>query len=503
MKHLRVVGVLVMSLLATSLVLASSALAHKCPNMPRVEQITFKESEPILVDHRKNSAHGENEKAIGIGEFEGEPFWKSPNPGEITKNWPVAYARGKEMLIQEVKLAVSAEAKTFLETETEEPPKPKVVGEVTVKGTKITFTREYTIAEIKTQLAAHATYLTTGEMTTNTTLPNEVFYESATINWKWVVKEKGGATIEPTAGTSTHNLYTTYEKPLAGTEIFLTILDLDTQNIEKEVKPPTEAGVIKGTWKGFSTLEGAANIPSVHIRAYNAATGAWINRSGTVLWYWSEQTPNTALSGKSIEEDRETEEAEELASECGSLQTAALLERLKGTCDWWAAALKNALAVEGLKSEIIQLQVKYAGGEGKICEAGFECAMLVKNWTFKNPGMGEFPYAPAEVVRTKGVPGQGLENPPAGFYNHFIVKAGPTAGGMMYDPSYGAGPFSGGATPTEKSVLEEFQSASLDGFCRPKAVGEIGRAPTACQTTPAKLQLKGFEESGKEGFTFP
>jgi hypothetical protein len=73
----------------------------------------------------------------------------------------------------------------------------------------------------------------------------------------------------------------------------------------------------------------------------------------------------------------------------------------------------------------------------------------------------------------------------------------------MYDPSYGAGPFSGGATPTEKSVLEEFQSASLDGFCRPKAVGEIGRAPTACQTTPAKLQLTAFEESGKEGFGFP
>lgn len=120
------------------------------------------------------------------------------------------------------------------------------------------------------------------------------------------------------------------------------------------------------------------------------------------------------MSGKSIEEDRETEEAEELAGECGSLQTAALLERLRGTCDWWAAALKNALAVEGIKSEIIQLQVKYAGGERKVCEVGFECAMLVKNWTFKNPGMGEFPYAPAEVVRTKGVPGQGLENPPAG-----------------------------------------------------------------------------------------
>jgi hypothetical protein len=503
MKHPKFEGLLVMSLLATSLFLASSALA-KCPNMPRVQQITFKKSEPVLVDHRKNSTHGEIEKAISISEFDGDSiFWKSPNPGEITKNWPIAYVKGTEVLIEEVKLAVEPAAKTFLETEVEEPPEPKVVGEVTVKGTKITFTKKFTIAEIKTQLAAHATYLTTGEMTTSATLPSEVLYESATINWKWVVKEKGGPTIEPSAGTSTHNLYITNEKALTGTEIFLTILDLDTQNIEKEAKPPNEERVIKGAWKGFSTLEGAANIPSVHIRAYNATTGAWVNRSGTVLWYWTEETPNTALSGKKVEENGEIDETEELSSKCGNLETAAVLESLKGTCDWWAATFKNALAVEGIKSEIIQLQVKYAGGEGKVCEKGLECVMLVKNWTLKNPGMGEFPYAPAEVVRTKGVPGQGLENPPAAFYNHYIVKAGPAAGAMMYDPSYGAGPFSGGVTPTEKSVLEEFQSKSLDGFCRPKNAGEIRKAPTACQTTPVKLQLKGFEESGKEGFGFP
>ncbi|HTD57637.1 MAG TPA: hypothetical protein VK672_01980, partial [Solirubrobacteraceae bacterium] len=310
MKHPKFEGLLVMSLLATSLFLASSALA-KCPNMPRVQQITFKKSEPVLVDHRKNSTHGEIEKAISISEFDGDSiFWKSPNPGEITKNWPIAYVKGTEVLIEEVKLAVEPAAKTFLETEVEEPPEPKVVGEVTVKGTKITFTKKFTIAEIKTQLAAHATYLTTGEMTTSATLPSEVLYESATINWKWVVKEKGGPTIEPSAGTSTHNLYITNEKALTGTEIFLTILDLDTQNIEKEAKPPNEERVIKGAWKGFSTLEGAANIPSVHIRAYNATTGAWVNRSGTVLWYWTEETPNTALSGKKVEENGEIDETE-------------------------------------------------------------------------------------------------------------------------------------------------------------------------------------------------
>jgi hypothetical protein len=512
-RHIKIEGLLVTFLIAAGMIGASSAFA-KCPNMPRVEQVTFKNSEPIVVDHKANKA----EPPTTLKGFDGTLIqWKSPKAGEVTKNWPLAYVKGTEVLVEEIKLAVEPEAKKFFESEAEEPPKPTLTGSTTIKGEKVTFTREFTLAEIKTQLGEHEKYLTTGLLKTSKVLPKEVFFEKIKIKWKWTVKEKGGATIEPSAGESTHNLYVMNEKPLANTTIFLTLLDLDTLGIEKEKQPPSEEGVISGVWKGFSTVE--AGVPRVHIRVYQPeGAEPAVNRTGEVLRYYK-----TFNAGKTLAELL-TEEGT-IRTSCPGRPTAeSLLENLEGRCGTWAYTFKEALATEGVDSEVVGLIVKF-GTEcvPNIARFIIPCTMLVKNWTFGAGTGGELPYATNEVTDGNGVAGQGVANPVASFWDHAIVKAGPNKGASLYDPSYGSGPFSGkeglaeGEKPSVESVLKEYQKKSIEGFCAP-AKGELeafeGKSekereeaekeeknlppPSRCQKAPAAVQL-----TTTGAFTFP
>jgi hypothetical protein len=394
---------------------------------------------------------------------------------------------------------VEAGTRKFLESEIEEPPRPRLVGEATIKGKKYTFSKEWTVAEIKKQLTEHKEFLTTGTLVTSAALPKEIFNEAIKIKWKWVVKEKGGATLEQTAGESTHNLYTTFATALGEAEIFLTFLDLATEGAAKEAQPPTEASVLAGVWKGFSHVDATLKTPAVNIRVYNPKTGTFVTRAGTVLWYWEETTANQALGKAEIEKVNESKEEEG----CSVKPTAELLKALKGRCDQWAVALKNVFAMEGIKSEWLQLTVKFAGEE-KVCEASYECIFLVKNFTFGKESLkGEFPFTLAETKHGEGIPGQGVKNPPPGFYNHYVVKAGAVGSALIYDPSYGTTPLKGGEKPTEKSVLEELQTSAMAGFCRPAKAGVIWQVSTACQKAPAKLQLVATKENGLAGFEFP
>ena len=112
----------------------------------------------------------------------------------------------------------------------------------------------------------------------------------------------------------------------------------------------------------------------------------------------------------------------------------------------------------------------------------------------------EFPYESKAVVDAEGVAGQGVKNPEPFFWDHVIVKAGPSGAASLYDPSYGTGPFNGkegGVSPTVESVLKEYQKASISGFCRPGVLEAFGK-PRKCQKTPSALEL----DAGA-GFTFP
>jgi hypothetical protein len=507
MKYLRAEGLLVASLLVVCMVGSSSAFA-KC-TAPRVEQVDFKNNEAVLVDHTKNSEHGELEAAKKITSVDGadEVEWKSPKAGEVKKNWPLAYVTETKMVV-EARLGVEAENQKCLEKELEAGSKLQVTGETSAGGVNITFKKELSVEEMKTQFTAHKEYLTTGPVVASNALPNKVFYESITIKWIFTAKEKGGVTLEGKT-ESTHNLYVALARVLSGTEIYLTLLERDTRNIEKEAQPPNETKAISGTWKAFANPSG--EIPTMGIVAYNPENGTYVNRSGTVLWYYGETTPNTTLAAFFVNPD----------DSCpASPFTASLLENLRGRCETWARAFKDALATEGVGSERVLIRIKYAGP----CE--FRCWILVKNWTFGLGNGEEFPYTTSEVTRANGVAGQGIKNPPAFFNLHFIVKAGPSGSALLYDPSYGTGPFhgteglSGGEKPTVGSVLKEYQKKSVAGSCRftPGALKEFEeltkkeqeeiekeekefKLALMCQKAPETRQLIGEGEAGE--FTFP
>jgi hypothetical protein len=461
------------------------------PPAPRLEQVDFTGNTAVLVDHQKNVTP---EKAIKITEFGGadEIEWKSPKVGEVTKNWPVVYVRNTKVKL-EARFALEAATREFLEKNIE--GEPTITGEVMFGGAAITFTKKLTIAEIEAQLAAHKEYLTTGVIESNNALANKVRYESSTIAWKWVVKEKGRANaIEQQLGKSTHNIYTLYAATLAGTTNYLTLLDVATRGIEKEAQPPGEAEAVAGTWKGFSTVEGG--VPSVHLRFYNAATGE-LNTAGIVMRYYF-----NVVAGKTLTELYKTEIEEGGRGGCPVFFVKELLEKAEGRCGAWALAFQNTLATEGIKSELIGLFVKF-GAAGEPCFVVNVCTMLVKNWAFGALGAGEFPYEANEMKDAEGAAGQGIKNPSPFFWDHAIVKAGPAGAAALYDPSYGTGPFLGTEglkekeKPSPTSVLKEYQTKSIDGFCRPtNPATEI--KPAKCQKPPAALEL-----SPEAAFEFP
>jgi len=512
-RHIKKLSLLTACSIAIGLVGMDSALAG-CPNMPKVEQINFKGNEAVAIDHQKNSTHeevelGTLEKPIKINEFEGGTSleWKATKAGVLKKSWPLVYVKGTEMLIEEVALAVEAAAEKFLETEAVEPPKPTLRGETTIKGDKISFTKEFTLAELKAQFTAHKGLLTTGELKTSKTLPDEVFSEEIKIKWKWTVKEKGGATVEPSAGESAHFLYTTFAKALGSKEIYLTLLDLATDGIEAKSEPPDEEEAISGVWKGFAYS--GVGLPEVGIRVFNPAIGLFVDRTGTDLWYYSEVTPKQTLA------ELVTDEGTRLSCPVPA-EAKSLLEHLEGRCGTWASTFGEALATEGIKSEEVGLFVKF----GPKCKDDGECVMLIKNWGFGALKEEEFPYTTSEATDEVGVPGQGVKNPVPFFWDHAIVKAGPSGSAALYDPSYGTGPFHGsikeGETAVE-SVLKEYQKKSIDGFCAPtegeakkfeeKSEAERKKAleeekgvpePSRCQKAPTEiLQIDA------PGLTFP
>lgn len=508
MRYLKTEGLLVASLLVVCMIGSSSAFAICAA--PRVEQIDFKNNEAVLVDHTKNSKHGETEAAKKITQVDGadEIEWKSPKAEEVKKNWPVAYVRETKMVL-EARLSVEPATQKCLETELEEKAKAKLTGETTVGGVAITFTKEWSVEEMKTQFTAHKEFLSTGPIAANNALPNKVFYASMKIKWKFTAKEKVG-TIEG-ASESTHNLYVAMARVLAGTEIYLTLLEHDTLNIEKEEQPPGETRAIAGTWKAFANTSG--QIPTMGIAAYNPENGTYVTHAGTALWYYGESATNKTLA----------EIISEPGSTCpNSSLTATLLEELRGRCETWARVFQDALATEGVGSELVRIRVKYVGA----CEALGVCWLLVKNWTFGAGNGMEFPYTTSEVTRRDGVAGQGIKNPPAIFNLHYIIKAGPSGSAQLYDPSYGVGPFAGtegltgGEKPTVTSVLKEYQKKSVAGSCKftPAALKEFEELTAKereeiekeeketnlalmCQKAPETRQLTAEVEVGE--FKFP
>jgi hypothetical protein len=445
---------------ATSSAFAPLApLAPEPPPPPTLEQVDFKENIAVRIDHQKNEVP---EKPVDIEEVgeKNEVEWQKAALAANTKNWPVAYVKGKTIKLV-ARFKVEAATREFIKEKLE--GEIRILGRATIGGVAMTFTKNLTKKAAEEELAEHETYLTTGEIVASAALPNRVFYELSPITWEWIVQEKGVPVlfIQP-LGISMHNFYTTNAAPLKSVVTYLTLLDLDTLGIFKEGKqPPAEADAIKGVWSEFKTRK-------MELRWYGIEKGE-LHRGGKVLKYYKDE----ATEGETL---KKIVEKEIPRCEAGSVK--ALLEEGAGQCGAWGIALSNAFGIEGVTSALLEIVAKF-GAEGEKCAKAAECNLLVKEWEFVGEGKKEarFPYTAEQIKDLKGIPAQGTSNPPSTFNNHYIVEAKKGAG-TLYDPSYGAGPYEGA------EALKAFQVASIAGFCIP-----FKEAESECQKAPAALQV--------------
>ena len=75
---------------------------------------------------------------------------------------------------------------------------------------------------------------------------------------------------------------------------------------------------------------------------------------------------------------------------------------------------------------------------------------------------GAYPYlAGFDAVDQPGIAGQGNPNPPGAFLNHFVVKYTNAGNTVIYDPSYGAGPYNN---------ENAHENAAIDGIISGSAV---------------------------------
>jgi hypothetical protein len=430
---------------------------------PRPETVDFRGNQSLLVDHLKNTERGSSEAAVAINEYGAlnEVEWESTKPGTINKIWPLVYVLGEKVKL-EAHFAVTEVTRTFLEKDVE--GEPEFTGETAVAGGSLSFKKKLTIEQIKKQFTEHAGYLTTEVIESSAALVSKVAKSMATITWKWTLKEKGRENpIRQELGKTTNTFYLLYKTPIAGTKIFLTLLDLATQEIGKEGEPLNEEKVTSGIWAGFTknTKEAGCltlECPTTRIRTYNPINGE-ITRSGNVLWYY-EQIPTGLTLTKYIKMN--------LPACRGRSTTYQLLATLSGECGAWARAFKNSLATEGIASTQLRIFVKYPVNKEELCEVAEACAFLVKQWEFIGKGSsGEagFPYTESEMEDQNGTAGQGVENPRSAFRNHQIIEVG----NKLYDPSYGTEPVGTGAAERTKN-LEKYQEKSISAFCRRNAL---------------------------------
>jgi hypothetical protein len=412
------------------------------PTAPQVMKVDFRNNLYVLVDAQQNL---QTKAPVAITEWKGndEIEWKAETGKviKVIKNWPVAYPQEKKIKL-EAQFELEPGTRNFLETSVEK--EVTITGELTLGSTTFTFTKKYSALEIKEQAEKNQTYLTTGVVESNNSLPREVrIYEGAAIKWKWEGTEVGGAAFSQKLGESKHNIFTTYTPPvqkLNENEIYFTLLYMTTHGIEQESHTPSEAQAIKGAWSEFTTR-------SVHPVSYNLESGAITVLTSVVLQFYF-NVPLRTL---------EKEVKEEEKSVCTVSSVKELLENNDhGQCGAWARAFAYTLGYEGIHSKVEEIRTNFPE-----CKAVDACVFLVNNWQFKCGGAtngGNFPYPSREVLDLEGVPGQGTTNPPAKFTNHFIVRVTKT----LYDPSYGSTPVEGA---TEAESLKKYQEASMAGYC--------------------------------------
>ena len=242
------------------------------------------------------------------------------------------------------------------------------------------------------KVAPTAAEVTLGATLSDKELPDVVdCYDTVTITWEMTHHDGNWKTI----GTTSHVLYAVLGNP-NGTPAYWTLLDYSCRAAQGQTDPDK---VVEEVFKKLSTTTGDGK-------------GLRRKRDGVELTYYKDGV-KTASSDV--------------------FETRDLLSRGDGTarCGAWARFMISTCALHGITTAQVVKAVPVTN-EAQV--------FLVRKCTFNGTGTLTAPFThkgQTECVKEDGIAGQGKSNPQFIFGDHALVEYG----GRIYDPSYGAGPY--------------------------------------------------------------
>lgn len=249
--------------------------------------------------------------------------------------------------------------------------------------------------------------------------PNTIRHYKKNFELKWQVQVTAGSTTlnYRSMSTSKNTVYVTLGNPATAARQE-TVFEFGCRNADGATAASGASDKIWAAFKG-----GVLRVDGVQMRYWNPKVGAY-----------------DAMEGM-------------LADPIGD-----------GTCTAWADFFKAVLEAQGVSGATrVYVTSKYR------CDAGYTVdgltergGMLIKYWTFSYTGLAPercrpFTHRLSDVTDKNGAPGQGNEDPPGIFTNHYIILYN----SKYYDPSYGNGPF------TSQAEWENFSVAGYDKIFAP------------------------------------
>jgi hypothetical protein len=393
--------------------------------------------------------------------------------GSLKKAWPVIYAAGSALTVDEVVLVATGEI-----------PNPQLTATASVSGSATASLSLDTTAMSESKVGS--VYLLTGKLLSFTgTMPNVPGKDTLAITWTVTGQNSGTG---PPAVTSSHVVYVTagrYASPVdvAASEQrpYVTVLSTGTVAAAGELG---EGKVYDAIWQKFTSL-------TIKHAILNPATGAVSN--GPAIKYYGNGF--TTLS-TGFTRDR-----------VGCTTLSDMLHSDSGHCGSWAAFFAVVMAFQGIQAREVGLGDApgfLPGPDPGGCSPQVCAYMLVGKglWHFQNAtGTGNYPFRDKlTVTRSGGIQitgteitysstsniGQGpVSTPPMWFTdgNHVIDQVTlPGAQGWV-DPSYGL-PRS--ATPF--LTITDYEPEALAGFA--VVYKDSGGTLTALPATYKKADIE-------------
>ena len=266
----------------------------------------------------------------------------------------------------------------------------------------------------------------TGTLSSGTPLPDTVvFYD--TLDFEWQVALDG--VQFHAAGTSRHPVYVTYADPMGERlESYFYVSTKAAHGLDGQL------AVIDAIWDEFTDLY-------------------VVNAHGQVLGYYRDIL---------------------CAGDCPYYTAKALVFYTYSQCGGWADLMIQCLRTQGIGgAQFITIEPRSSPTLPLDCGYSPSSAwgFLVKNYEFLSGDPGpcaSYPYRfndpcsafgqwpQPDVMDLAGIPGQDNNNPASWFARHFIVKINLE----YYDPSYGAGPFTG----TTDQATMAWESGGIAGY---------------------------------------